>query len=156
MRLYSLCAGLAAATATLAGCHRDPEWNVMNMEAVCDTVPPPVRPGENLRAVVPTDVHSARDSAVVVGTVTEVITGRVIAGAAVILTRGADTSSLAQRVATVRTNSSGGFVVSVAPGAYTFTPRVIGQLPVRQSLTLRAGEVDTLRLEMRYLSCHGY
>jgi hypothetical protein len=144
---------LMVAAASLLGCHRAPELNVMHMESVCDSVPPPVRPGERIGAAIPTDVRAVPDSAIAVGTVMEMSTGRTLAGAAVTLRRD---SAAGSAVARVYTNPSGGFRIASAPGTYALTVRLIGRPPTHQAVTLRAGLVDTLRLEMRYMRCLGY
>ena len=156
MKLDSVVVLLVVAAASLLACRREPELNVMGMEPLCDTVPPPVQPGEKLGAVVPVGVSAKPDSAVLVGTVSETITGRLVAGATVMLTRGKDSTSFASSVAVVNTNPSGGFVLSTLPGSYTITTRIIGRPPLYQRITLHAGMVATVRLEMRYRICHGY
>ena len=156
MRLSIALLGFVAAC-TSVGTRNEPEFNVMNSPPVCDSVPPPVKPGEQLGATMPADVRAARDSAVVVGTLTEVITGRTLGGAGVALLRDTSVaSSPTAAVVRVPTDASGGFVLTAMPGTYTLDVRRIGGVPLQQSLTLRAGVVDTLRLEMSYLHCVGY
>lgn len=150
---------LLAFTAACANSGRGPghpELNVMNAPPVCDSVPPPARPGEQLGATVPEGVSAVPDSAMVVGTLTEVATARTLGAARLSLLRDTAFTSLAAPLSRAYTNAAGGFVLRGMPGTYTLDVRRIGGAPLRRQISLRAGVVDTLRLEMGYLHCLGY
>jgi hypothetical protein len=122
----------------------------MRMPAVCDTVPPP-RAG--LRAAAPPTSSPAVDSAALVGSVAERVTGLGVAYAEVRLA--GERAGAVPRVAV--TDSAGGFAFTgVPPGRYLVAVRRIGYARDSAAVALRAGRSASLRFALQYRVCRGY
>lgn len=148
-------AGLAAIV-LLVGCARPPQYNVMFAKVVCDTLPPPLRPGERVGGTLPTAPQPGLDSVLVIGMVLEARSGRPMPGASVGLLPNSAPDIPDQSIARALTNSEAGFViVAPGPGRYSLVARRIGSLPARLDTTLAAGTVTVVRLEMHHV-CAGY
>ena len=125
--------------------------------AVCDSVATPVQPGEQLGATPPLGVQPHRDSAVVIGTVTEVSSNRTMSGAGVRFRPLPEADSTRRPSRYAHTNYTGGFEIrSLAPGSYRLWVGRIGMLPIERQVNVRAGVVDTFVVELRPWRCIGY
>jgi hypothetical protein len=83
MRVILLAA--AATLGDLAGCAKPQPLDVMMAPAVCDSVPPPVTPGERVGGELPPGIAAPADSGVVLGVVQQARTGRPLQAASVLL-----------------------------------------------------------------------
>lgn len=133
--------------------------SVMDIGAVCDTVPPrdanPSRP--HPVAKIPAPRQPRPDAVVIVGAVTERSTGRPLQSALVIFDRVVTPPSARIPGEQVPTDANGGFSTVQLPGTYAVRVRRIGYAPhPADTVTLRAATVDTLRFSLRYQSCTGY
>ena len=134
-----------------------PEWDVMSMPAVCDSVPLSLKPGEPTGATLPEAVRPSSDSGTVIGTVTEAGTNRTIGGAGVALRPLPQSDSTRRPVRRARTTRSGGFEVrSLVPGQYQFRVTNIGQRPHERAVDVRAGVIDTFVLQLGAYRCSGF
>jgi carboxypeptidase family protein len=142
--------------ATLAGCARSHQSDIMSAPARCDTVPPPVRPHEQIGGTVPVARQPGPDSVLVTGTVVEATTGRALQGASVSLFDSSTALDQRRPVVLAWTSAAAGFAL-VAPqaGSYTLVTGHIGYRRRTQAIQLRAGRVDTVRVELQYQHCVG-
>jgi hypothetical protein len=141
----------------IAGCARPPQYDVMSAQVVCDTLAPPLRPGERVGGLLPTAPQPGLDSIVVIGTVLEAGSGRPLPGASIGLLATSAPDRPDQPVARAVTNTEAGFViVAPRPGRYSLVAHRIGHPPARLDVALTAGQVTTVRLEMQYRYCPGY
>jgi hypothetical protein len=154
MRVILLAA--AATLGDLAGCAKPQPLDVMMAPAVCDSVPPPVTPGERVGGELPPGIAAPADSGVVLGVVQQARTGRPLQAASVLL-RPRDASVAVPPLTGTVSNAAGGFVLrAVRPGAYTLRTALIGHLPQEKTLTVRPGAIDTVSTELTYMHCVGY
>jgi hypothetical protein len=156
-QLVNLAFACLACALLIAGCAHPPRYDLMSAQAVCDTVTPPLRPGERLGGTLPIARRPGLDSVVVIGTVLEAGSGRPLPGASVGLLPASAPDQPFEPLAQANSNTEAGFVI-VAPrsGRYSLVARRIGYAPARRDVALTAGEVATVRLEMRYHHCLGY
>jgi len=146
-----------ASVLLIAGCARAAQYDVMSAQGVCDTLPPPLRPGERVGGRLPTATRPALDSAVVVGTVLEAGSGRPLSGARIGLLATTAPTWPYEPLARALTNDEAGFViVAPRPGRYSLVAHRIGYPPARLDVALAAGKVTTVRLKMQYRYCPGY
>jgi hypothetical protein len=146
-----------ASVLLMVGCARPPQYDVMSAEVICDTLPPPLRPGERVGGMLPSAPRPGLDSVVVVGTVLEAGSGRPLSGGSVGLLATSAPDPPDQPIARAVTNNGAGFViVAPGPGRYSLVAHRIGYPPARLEVALAAGQVTTVRLEMQYRYCPGY
>ena len=140
-----------------SGCARTKPINVMMLEATCDTIPRPLSPGEQVGGTLPTPVLAVAERGMVLGVVLEAGTGRVLPGSRVRLYRSRSDTGRVQVGKDVSTNTSGAFVLEPQlPAIYTLVVNRIGYSAHTRQVTLQAGVVDTIRIELPYRSCIGY
>ena len=141
----------------IAACARSQEYNVMHMEAACDSVPPPLRPGEQIGGTLPAARQPGLDSVLVIGTLVEAKSGRPLLGGSISLHDSSEPINQNRPTAGAQVNGAAGFeLVAPKPGRYSLIARRIGYSPTTLSVSLRAGIVDTVRAELRYYHCLGY
>lgn len=140
-----------------SGCARQRAVNIMMVEWACDTVPRPLAPGDQVGGTVPGAVAVVAERGILVGVVQEAGTRRVLQGSRVRLYRGHSDTERVQVGKDVSTNASGGFVLEPQePGSYALAISRIGYRAYTQSVTLRAGVVDTIHAALSYQRCIGY
>ena len=146
------------ATGILAsGCVRRQAPNIMMMESACDTVPPPLTPGDQVGGVVPAAVAAVAERGILVGVVQEAGTKRVLQSARVRLYRSRSDAERVQVGKDVSTNAFGGFVLEPQePGIYALAINRIGYRAYTRQVTLHGGVVDTAYAELQYQRCTGY
>jgi len=159
--LLAIIVGLAGASACAPRARRAPRAplpDAMSMPAVCDSAPPPLAAGAQHRAVRVPQVARATGRGTVVGTIVEAGSGQPLSYGEASLHRVATDSAVGRPVGRpVMADSLGGFALTdLAPGAYTLRVRAISHRFEEHPVAVRAGAVDTVRVEMRYYSCHGY
>jgi hypothetical protein len=144
------------ALAGLSGCAKAQPLDVISAPAVCDSVPPPLAPGERIGGELPPGVAATVDAGAVVGVVQEARSGRPLQAATVRL------DSVGSRLPSVPlghalSDAAGGFTLrAVRPGTYTLRTMLIAHVPRERAITVRAGAIDTVSMELAYLHCMGY
>lgn len=129
----------------------------------CRTVPPPPtlyppQPRRVARIPAPPRIpRSPTEGSVIVGVVTDSTDSSPIGEAEVVL----DIFDPAPRVRvpgqTVRTDTLGGFHIErVGAGRYELRVRAYAHAPVTDTVSVRSGEVDTVRVRLPYFRCTGY
>lgn len=129
----------------------------------CRTVPPPPmqyyppRPPRVARIPAPRIPRAPNEGSVVVGVVTDATNGLPIGEAQVVL----DVFDPAPQVRvpgqTVRTDTLGGFhIEAVGAGRYELRVRGFAHAPVTDTVSVRGGEVDTVRVRLPYFRCTDY
>ncbi len=141
-----------------AACATQQHYDLMSAPALCDTVPSSIRAGEPTGGTLPSGVRATADSGTVIGTVVELRTRRPLSGATVTLHQPtAAVPSVASAVVGAPTDIAGSFVLRVrAPATYTLAVHRIGYRPRTQSMSFRAGAIDTGHIELQYERCVGY
>lgn len=153
--MHSVVIASLAALAQLSACARPQPPNIMMEPATCDSVPPPLAPGERVGGELPPVIPVTGDHGVVVGLVLQARSERPIQAATVWL-GSIGSSASSQLVVGTSTNTAGGFTLRARPGSYTLRARAIGHLPRERSISVRAGAVDTVRMELMFMHCQGY
>lgn len=148
---------ILSAAVMASACARQQGLNVMTMEAVCDTIPRPMAPGEHVGGALPAAVAAVAERGVVIGVVLEAGTKRVLQHSRVRLYRSRSDTGRVQVGKDAWTNASGGFVLAPQdPGTYALVINRINYSAHTRQVTLRAGVVDTVHAELLYRSCVGY
>lgn len=142
---------------SVAACARPmPEWDVMSMPPLCDSIPLPLKPGEPIGATLPEAVRPSSDSGTAVGTVTEAGTDRTLGGAAIAFRPLPPSDSTRRPTRRARTTRSGGFEVrALVPGRYQFRITGIGHRPHEREVDVRAGVIDTFAVQLGAYRCSG-
>jgi hypothetical protein len=156
LEMRTILVALVAVLGPLPGCRRPEPVDIMSAPATCDSVPPPLAPGERVGGELPSGISATADSGTVIGVVLQARSGRPLQAVTVRL--GPVGSSVTSTpVARTLSNPVGGFIVrSVPPGMYTLRTLVIGHYPSERTIIVRPGAIDTVRAEMAYLHCVGY
>ncbi len=154
---FTLLISVLARIMTSTSCARAQRYDIMSAPGKCDTVPLPLRPGEQIGGVMPASRPPGSDSILVIGTVVEATTGRALERGTVALFENSAPTDLQRPMAIASTNATAGFVlVAPRPGSYEVVMRRIGYRRKAQPVELRPGIVDTLRLVLQYEHCVGY
>jgi hypothetical protein len=150
------CASLLLVVAFSTACGHREELDVMTMPAVCDSTLPPLPPGALAHVALPADVAASDSTGAIIGTVYERATARPMHAAASLLS--AEVRETRAVVGPERsTDSLGGFAFrDVPPGRYTLRVRALNHYMRELGILVRAGHVDTVRLDMQFFSCRGY
>jgi hypothetical protein len=136
---------------------REPESvNIMMEPPVCDSVPPPLAPGERVGGKLPSGIAPTPESGTVIGVVLQARTMRPLPGVTLSF-RPVGSAVGSTPVARAISNTAGAFsMTSVPPATYTLRGTIISYPPLERSVTVRTGAVDTVRVEMTYMHCVGY
>jgi hypothetical protein len=146
-----------ATVVIVVGCTHSQQYDIMSAPAKCDTVPLPLRPGEQIGGVIPAARRAGQDSVLVIGTLVEATTTRALQGGSVALFDRSAPIDRQQPIAIAATNVTAGFLfIAPRPGSYTLVARHVGYQTRTQPVELQVGMADTLRLELQYHYCVGY
>ena len=156
MRVRAIAALLVAGTGGISAIGCGPKLpNIMTLPARCDTVPPAVAPGTRWSPSVPEVKIASPGDGALVGTVVRRGTRQPVRAQ---LTLRPEPESTGRRAPGEQlANSLGGFSFGrLAPGEYELYTRALSHRPDRRRVFVRAGLVDTVRLELQYEACIGY
>lgn len=148
--------GASVAVLGLLSCRRPEPINIMMEPPTCDSVPPPLAPGERAGAELPSGITPTSGYGTVIGVVVQARTGRPLPGVTLSF-RPVGSTVGSTPVARTLSNGVGGFSVgSVPPGTYTLRTTMISYPPRERTVTVRSDAIDTVRAEMTYMHCVGY
>jgi len=131
-----------------ASCTKPRVTSVVKTQAMCDATPPKVTVVQ--AAQIPT-ISAGVDRGAIAGTVVEAGTGQPLVAVAGLYRP--DSPAVGSDLAL--SDSLGRFVIRAAPGTYVLRLRLIGHRVGERRVELRAGVVDTVRVEMRSVTCVG-